>query len=176
MIKRIIKKLRGEAIVEDYIKKGMTIGANFWYGSDCYFDPSHCFLISIGNNVTFSTHVHLVAHDASTIKHIGYAKIGCIEIGDDVFVGANTTILPGVSIGNKTIIGAGSVVTEDCDAESVYAGVPAKKIYKLSEYLDKVKKIDLCFDEKYTLRNNVNDDKKKEMKKLLEKNKMGLIK
>lgn len=54
-----------------------------------------------------------------------------ILIGDGCWIGANVTILPGVSIGDGCIIGAGSVVTKDCKSNTLYAGCPAKEIRKL---------------------------------------------
>lgn len=67
--KKIISRLRGEPNLEHLKNNGLIIGDNFIYGKSCFFDPSHCFLIKIGNNVTFSTRVHLLAHDASTKKY-----------------------------------------------------------------------------------------------------------
>ena len=53
-----------------------------------------------------------------------------ITIGDNVFIGANTTILPGVTIGSNIIVGANSVVTKDLkDDGYIYIGIPAKKVY-----------------------------------------------
>ena len=91
----IIVKLRGEPDIKKLKEMGLQIGKDFQYGRYCFFDPSHCFLISIGDDVTFSTRVHLLAHDASTKKILGYAKIGRVDIGNHVFIGANSTILPG---------------------------------------------------------------------------------
>lgn len=178
MIRKLLNKLRGEPNIDKLKKQGMKVGDNFSYGMNCFFDPAHCFLISIGDNVTFSTHIHIVAHDASPIKHIGYAKIGCVNIGNDVFVGANTTILPGVTIGDKTIVGAGSVVVGDCEEKSVYAGVPAKKICSLEEYLEKNRTIEdnMIFGEEFTVRGGITEERKNEMKRKLEENKLGLIK
>ena len=176
VLKRIVDRLRGEVNLKKLKKQGMRVGKNFVYGKNCVFDPSHCFLISIGDNVVFSTHVHILAHDASTIKYNGYAKIGRVDICDDVFVGVNTTILPGAYIGDKTIIGAGSVVLGYCEPESVYAGVPAKKICSLKEYVEKNKSIENHFDESYTMRENVTEEKKKEMQELLKDRRIGFIK
>lgn len=53
---------------------------------------------------------------------------GQVSIGDSCWLGARATILPGVTIGEGTIIGAGAVVTEDCKPGAVYAGVPARRI------------------------------------------------
>lgn len=177
MIRKILKRLRGEPNIDKLKKQGMEVGDNFWFGSNCIFDPAHCFLISIGNNVTFSSHVHVLTHDASPQKIIGYTKIGRVKICDDVFVGANTTILPGVVIGKGAIVGAGSVVTKDCEADYVYAGVPAKKICSVNEYIERVDAIgeDLRFGETHTVRDSMNDAKKEEMKSVLENNKYGLV-
>lgn len=176
-IKIILDRLRGEPSLKKLCKSGLTIGSDFSYGSHCFFDPSHCFLISIGNNVTFSTRVHLLAHDASTGKLIGYTKIGRIDIGDNVFVGANTTILPGVVIGDNSVIGAGSLVSKDIESDSVYAGVPAKRICSIQDYIDKIEKIsqEMRFGEEYTIRGGVSEAQKQEMKSKLKKNKIGLI-
>ena len=56
-----------------------------------------------------------------------------IIIEDEVWIGANVTILPGVRIGKCSVIGAGSVVTKDVEEYSIYAGVPARKIRQLKE-------------------------------------------
>ena len=53
---------------------------------------------------------------------------GCIEVGNNVFIGSNSTILPDVKIEDDCVIAAGSVVTKDLPAGGVYAGVPAKRI------------------------------------------------
>ena len=127
-LKNIVKKLRGEINLEQLKGNGLKVGEGFSYGSYCFLDPSFCFLIQIGNHVTFSTRVHVLAHDASTKKILGYSKVGRVMIGDGSFVGANVTILPGISIGSNSIIGAGSVVTHDIPPYEIWAGNPAKKI------------------------------------------------
>lgn len=55
-----------------------------------------------------------------------------ITIGNGCWIGANSIVLPGVNIGNGTIVAAGFVVIQDCEENSLYAGVPAKKIKQLS--------------------------------------------
>ena len=75
---------------------------------ECIIDPGHCWLISVGDRVTLAPRVHILAHDASLKETLGYTKIGRVKIGNDVFIGANTTILPGVTIGDKVVIGANS--------------------------------------------------------------------
>ena len=53
------------------------------------------------------------------------------RIGDNVWIGGNTVVLPGITIGNNVTIGAGSVVTKDINQKGIYAGNPAKIIRKL---------------------------------------------
>ena len=56
-----------------------------------------------------------------------------VTIGDDVWVGGNVTILPGVTIGDRAVIGAGAVVTEDIPADSVAVGAPARVIRTIED-------------------------------------------
>ena len=51
-----------------------------------------------------------------------------MRIGNDVWIGGNVTILPGVTIGNNVVVAAGAVVTKDLEDNALYGGVPARKI------------------------------------------------
>ena len=64
--------------------------------------------------------------------------VGDIVVGNNVYIGTRTTILPGVHIGDNTIIGAGSVVTKDIPSNVVAAGVPCRVIRSRDEYIQKV--------------------------------------
>jgi acetyltransferase-like isoleucine patch superfamily enzyme len=63
-----------------------------------------------------------------------------ITVGNDVYIGFRTMIMPGVNIGSRVIIGAGSIVTKDIPDNSVAAGVPARVIKTVDEYLEQMKK------------------------------------
>lgn len=88
------------------------------------------YLISIGNNVTISNDVKFITHDncASKLWYRGGAFFGAIEVGDNCFIGANSIILPGVTLGENVIVGAGSVVTKSFKGGTVVAGNPAREI------------------------------------------------
>lgn len=172
-IRSIINKLRGHTDVPTLIKKGLTVGDNVFINFHCIIDESFCWLISIGNNVTLAPNVHILAHDASTKRELGYTKIGAVNIGDYVFIGAGTIILPGVTIGNKVVIGAGSVVTKDIPGNSVAVGNPAKVICTYDEYMDKHRKV-LISQEKLFSRNPAKKDQV-EIKKYLSTNRKGFI-
>jgi maltose O-acetyltransferase len=62
-------------------------------------------------------------------RHLGIAKP--VNIGNDVWIGGNVVILPGVTIGNNCVVAAGAVVTKDVPDNSLVAGVPAKVIKTL---------------------------------------------
>lgn len=117
MIKNIFKKIflriRGEVDTATLVLRGMKVGANFHRMQGVLIDPGHCFLIKIGNNVTLGPRSYLLAHDASLQHPLGMTKIGLINIGNNVFVGADSIILPGVTIADNVIIGVNSVITKD---------------------------------------------------------------
>lgn len=104
-------------------------------------------MIRIGNNVHFASNVGLITHDIThlmlnnceEIKSRGHVieTKGCIEIGNNVFVGAGTRILPNTKIGNNIVIGAGSIVNRDIPDNSVVAGVPAKVIGTFDAFAQK---------------------------------------
>ena len=86
--------------VEMYKRMGVEIGHSCKFQFDVIIDFSHFWHVKIGNNVTLAPRVHILAHDASTVHSLGYAKIGNVNIGNNVFIGAGSFILPGVNIGN----------------------------------------------------------------------------
>lgn len=140
--------------LEKAIANGMKVGENPNFQDEIIFDPSHCWLISIGDNVTIAPRVHILCHDASTKLPLGYTKIGKVIIGNNVFIGANTTILPSVIIENNCIIGANSVVTMDIPNNSVAVGNPCRVIKTYDEYIDENRKLMRqvpIFDKKYTI-------------------------
>lgn len=171
--------LRSEVSTEDLVMLGLTVGKNFSRQEKTLIDQSHCWLITIGDDVTLAPRVHILAHDASTKKALGYTRIGLVDIGSNVFIGASTTVLPGVRIGDNVVIGAGSVVSKDIPANSVAVGNPARVICSYDEFVNRkcqefksVKR----FKEAYTLRNPEFTDKmKQEMKDALKKGRIGYV-
>ncbi len=63
--------------------------------------------------------------------------MGRIRVGNNCFIGHSVIVLPGVTIGDNVIIGAGSVVSRNIPSDSVAAGVPAKVICSLDEYYER---------------------------------------
>ena len=126
-------------------KKGILreIGENVYFHSRIM--PPDPKLLKIGNNVSIAANVRFLGHDRIDIVLTGmygkkYTKFyDCIEVGDNVFIGSDVVILPGVRIEDNTIIGAGAVVTKDLPSGYVWGGVPAAKIGTFQDLIDKRK-------------------------------------
>ena len=128
------KKDPAKAEMDYLLAHGLRIGKNFHSYSPNAFDSNWPWLISVGDNVVFSTNVKILAHDASTNVVDAHTKIGLVTIGNNVFIGSGATVLCNTKIGNHVIIGAGSVVTHDIPDHSVAAGNPAKVVCSIEEY------------------------------------------
>lgn len=177
LLKEFVYRLRGEYTTEKLISMGMKVGKNFGRLNGVILDPSHCWLIEIGDNVTMAPRVHILCHDASTKAFLNYTKIGRVTIGDNVFIGADTVVMPGVTIGSNVVIGANSTVTRDVADNTVVAGSPVRVICSLEEYLQKERERmehAPCYGEEYTLRQNVSMEKRLEQKDALD-GKIGYI-
>jgi len=166
----LIFRLRGEVSTEKLIEQGMVVGSSFLRMNNVLIDDSHAWLIEIGDNVTLAPRVHILAHDASTKRYLGYTKIGRVRIGDDVFVGAGTIILPGVTIGDRVIIGANSTVTHDIPSGVVVVGNPTRVLCTTEEYIAKERekmKHSPVYGEEYTLRRKITKKMRDKQKKEL---------
>ena len=107
------------------------------YLGDVAFDHGFLWLISVGDESVISSDVRILAHDGSTKHGTGYIRIGRVDIGQRVYIGAKSIVLPGVRIGDDAIVGAGSVVTHDVPARTVVAGNPAVVVSTLDDFLTK---------------------------------------
>lgn len=172
-IKRIYSSLEAKKkkkYLNGLIDKGLQLGNNVFIVSDYFFDPSHCFLISIGDDCTIAPNVRLIAHDASTYKLLGYTKIGKIDIKENCFIGDSTIVLPGIKIGPNSIVGSGSVVTKDVPPNTIVAGNPAKVITTVEKYMHKIEAISQTkkiFDEDYYIE-NLDEERRKEIIKSID--------
>lgn len=140
MITKYIQKIKLKRLKNKGLKfgEGLELGKAVDFGSEPY-------LINIGNNVRISSHSSLVTHDGGlwTLRKMNLLEnadfFGIIEIGDNVNIGINVIIMPGVKIGNNCIIGAGAVVTKNIPDNSIAVGVPARVIETVDEYYNKKK-------------------------------------
>lgn len=133
----LLRKYRFRRSIRSLVKRGMVIGKGVHIMPRVSFDADYASLISIGDNCIITSGVTILAHDASLYPDLNFAKIGKVEIRNNTFIGVNSIILPGVSIGPNVIVGAGSVVSEDVPENSIVAGNPARIIAKKDEFLKK---------------------------------------
>lgn len=127
--------------------RGVRIGENCSIYTDIDAFGSEPWLIEIRDNVTLTRGVTFITHDGSSrifrSEIPGGSKFGDrfgrILIHDSCFIGVNSIIMPDVEIGPRSIVGAGSVVNKNVPTETVVAGVPARVICALSEYIEKYK-------------------------------------
>jgi maltose O-acetyltransferase len=181
-LKKILRKIyrfffKPNPVLRKLKKQGLVVGKNFQMFHEVDIDGNHCWHITIGDDVTLAPRVQILAHDASTKFYLNYTKIGKVSIGNRVFVGAASIILPGVKIGDDVVIGAGSVVAHDISSGAVAVGIPAKVVGTIDEFLAKKKgemEIYPCFGEKYTTRKKVTKDMKTEMNEKM-KDRFGYI-
>lgn len=167
--KKICRKIRGGVTsVEEYRLRGVEIGKNCdIYGS---IDNGHEWLVTLGDNVTLASGSKILTHDGSTKKILGYSKVGCVIVGNNVFIGANAIVLPNVNIGNQVIIGAGSVVTRDIPDNSVVVGSPAKVVGTYEDFVRKNTELMKTAPIQQTSYIQKTDEEKKRLKReLLEK-------
>ena len=106
------------------------IGEGTWIGAFTVIDGSGG--LKIGKMCDISSGVQIYSH-SSARRCVSSRKFNSVEtqstvIGDNVFIGANSTILMGVTIGNSSVIGAGSLVNSSIPSMKVYAGIPAVEI------------------------------------------------
>ncbi|WP_218947869.1 acyltransferase [Acinetobacter sp. YH12157] len=103
---------------------------------------SEPYLITIGNHVTLTGDTRFITHDGGVwVLRDKYKDLDCfgkITIGNNVFVGLNSIIIPNTEVGDNVVIGAGSLVRGILESNFVYAGVPVRKVMTIEEYEKKI--------------------------------------
>jgi acetyltransferase-like isoleucine patch superfamily enzyme len=143
MIKRFLVGPSGADIVARFAQCGQSVrirmptvvvradnvfaGSQIDIGEFCHIRAND--KLTIGNRVLIASHVVITtAGHPITPPRWANVEMGPIVIGDEVWIGAGSTILPGVTIGDNCVVAAGSVVTKDVSPNCVVAGVPAQVI------------------------------------------------
>lgn len=153
MLKSIIRKLKNNRLldrfrfyyyrftgnlVKGYRSQGMIVGkdcciysAEFW---------SEAFLISIGSHVQITSGVKLFTHGGGWVfrdELPNFDSFGKIRIGNNVYIGNNAMIMPGITIGDNVVIAAGAIVTKNVPNNVVVAGNPARIIESIEVFKGK---------------------------------------
>lgn len=138
MIKNILGKTGEEICIEQPFRcdygKNIEVGNNFFANYNCVIlDVAK---VTIGENVMFAPNVSIYTaghpiHPES--RNSGYEYGIPVTIGDNVWIGGNVVITPGVTIGNNVVIGAGSVVTKDIPDNVIAVGSPCRVLREITE-------------------------------------------
>lgn len=128
--------------------KHIEVGDNFFANYNCsIIDVAK---VKIGNNVMLAPNVaiYTAGHPIHPVARNSMYEYGIeVTIGDNVWIGGNAVILPGVTIGDNVVIGAGSVVTKDIPANVVAAGNPCRVVKEITDEDKKYYYKDRMFDE-----------------------------
>ncbi len=116
-------------------RAGLRVGEGTELPSSLWIDTSCPYAIEIGREVGFGPDVLILAHDAQMRAELGVTRVAPVRIGDRCRVGARTLILPGVEIGEGSIVFAGSVVSRTLPAGSVCGGAPARALGTVAQYV-----------------------------------------
>ncbi len=157
-----------ESAYVDWLRgRGCRIGERVNLVPGCIVDDNHCWHIEIEDDVVIAPRVYILAHDASTWLHLGRTRLAPVIIRSKVFIGAGSIILPGVTIGYSSIVGAGSVVTRSVPAETVVAGNPARVVCSLESFLS-IRSAEAVgcheFGAEFTVEGGIDDERKKALK------------
>lgn len=140
-LKRAYIRARRRHLIDFLVKSGMKLGENSQLDHGVSFG-SRPYLVKIGNHVDVSTGVSFITHDGADTwlsdeqsdeeasKYRDY-----IDVKDNSFIGIGAIVLPGVSIGPRSIVGAGAVVTQDVPPNTVVIGNPAREVCSVDVYL-----------------------------------------
>ena len=141
MLKGLIQKYKKH---RNPVKYWRSLGANIGERCEIYSSASfgsEPYLITLGDHVRINSGVNFVTHDGGVwvlrecyedLKEIDL--FGKIRVGNNVHIGTNALIMPGVTIGNNCIIGCGAIVTKSIPDNSIAVGIPARVIETVEEY------------------------------------------
>lgn len=168
MIKRIVNYYRRKFWNHERYARyiGVTIGNNCMISTKSF--SSEPFLIKIGDNVRIANNVKFFTHGGlipfRKRMNANLDMFGKINIGNNVHIGDSSLILPGITIGDDSIVGAGSVVSKSFPSNSIVAGNPAKVVGSTDEFLKRAINKDvgskgMNYHEKRTYLLSLSDDK-----------------
>lgn len=168
--KRIIYRTNydNETFVRFLKSKGVVVGdrTTFFSPRNVNIDITRPYLLEIGSGVKITRGVTVLTHDYSysVLRPVYHDLVnecaGKTIIEDNVFIGINAIIMPGIKIGKNSIIGSGAVVTKDVPANSVVGGNPARCICSLEQFYEKRKRkqINDAFTQANIIRETYNRD------------------
>lgn len=138
VIRKIIELVRRRSNMVEYCRSiGVKVGNECVIKNDVAFGTEP-YLVTLGDHVHLTGGVRFVTHDGGVwvfrAKHSDWDLVSPVLVEDNVYIGIKTIVMPGVTIGKNSVIGAGAIVTRDIPPNSVAVGVPARVIKTVDEY------------------------------------------
>ncbi len=140
---RPFNHIRTELVIAKWRRRGVKIGDNCYVNHDVSLEKG----VEIGDGTTITGGTMVLTHDAVPATFLSELDRGSVftrlcrranvKIGKQCFIGAYCVILPGVTIGDRCVVAAGSIVTKDVPSGNVVAGNPARIICSIDEYIAK---------------------------------------
>ena len=124
--KRAAARLRGLPDVQRLVDQGLELGSGVHISHEMYVDGLHPWLIKIDDYATLGPYVSIITHDTSLAQHTGVTRLGRVVVGKRAYIGVGAILLPGTTIGDDSVVGAGAVVHGDIPPGSLVVGNPAK--------------------------------------------------
>ena len=138
-LRKLFSELIGKEVNETFVLfppfytdcgKNITLGKNVFINACCRFQDQGGIVIGDGVLIGHNTTIATLNHDFNPQKRANLHP-NAVKIGQNVWIGSDCTILPGVEIGDGSIIGAGSVVTKSVEKNCIAVGNPARVIKKI---------------------------------------------
>jgi maltose O-acetyltransferase len=136
----LLARLRGQQTIRRMRRQGLRAPSPFYIASQVSIDPGFAWAVEIGADATLSANVQIIAHDSAMFRATGYTLVRPVKIGMMSYIGAGTTVLPGAVIGDRAIVGAGSVVTGEIPPGAVAVGNPARVVGDVDEFVERHRK------------------------------------
>ncbi len=120
------------------MRRGLKVGKNVYIFQDVEIDPGYPYLIEIGDNCRIGKNVLILAHDATAFPGLGMTRLAPVKILEGSFIGQRAIILPGVTIGPRAMVAAGSVVNRSVPEGRAVAGNPARPYTTYTEIFERI--------------------------------------
>lgn len=134
-----LRERSSHAGIEQMCARGMRLGRNVVIMPGVTLDSAYPWLVEIEDGCRISAEVRIMAHDATSFRDLGVTRLGRVRILRDSFIGERAIILPGVTIGPRAMIAAGSMVNRDIGPDLLAAGNPARVYGKYDEFLERTR-------------------------------------
>jgi acetyltransferase-like isoleucine patch superfamily enzyme len=168
--KRTAARLRGLPDVERLVAQGLELGAGVHISHEMYVDGLHPWLIKIDDYATLGPYVAIITHDTSLAQHTGLTRLGRVVVGKRAYIGVGAILLPGTTIGDDSVVGAGAVVHGDIPPGSLVVGNPAKVSAlkgPVAWQLASAKSAPSWPEEGWTIDSGITEDRKRQQREAL---------